>query len=140
MDLHLLKKKSHLGQSIRKYLSEQQPPYFLLSDFINGLIKNYPDEINSVQALEFLRNNINNTPSPSIIEDCVRNTSCNIQNELIIHELLSFINIDYVIDANVVVDNLRNDLMKEINEVKKHSIELGNELLELKEHFLNKQI
>jgi hypothetical protein len=35
---------------------------------------------------------------------------------------------------------LRCNIQNELIISKKHSIELGNELLELKEHFLNKQI
>lgn len=141
MDLQLLKKRNHLALSLRKYLLEQQNPYSLLTDYIDNIIKEYPDDRNSVQALEFLRNNLNCViiKNASDIEMCIQNTSINIQNELIINLLLSFLNVDYTLELNIAIDNLRSELIKEINEVKKHSIELGIEFLEFKENCTNIQ-
>ncbi len=135
MDLQLLKKRNHLGQILHKYLLEEPYPYNLLSNYIDGLIQKYPDDTNSIQALVYLRNNINaitilNTP---YIHACVRNTSNNIQNEIIITELLSFFNNDYSYELNIAIDNLRSEIMKEIIEVKNHNIELGKDFLEFKE-------
>jgi len=70
---------------------------------------------------------------------CIKNTSINIQNELIINLLLSFLNVDYTLELNIAIDNLRSELIKEINEVKNHSIELGIEFLEFKENCTNIQ-
>ena len=141
MDLQLLKKRNHLALSLRKYLLEQQNPYSLLTNYIDNIIKEYPDDSNSVQALEFLRNNINCViiKNTSDIEMCIKNTSINIQNELIINLLLSFLNVDYTLELNIAIDNLRSELIKEINEVKNHSIELGIEFLEFKENCTNIQ-
>lgn len=141
MDLQLLKKRNHLALSLRKYLLEQQKPYSLLTDYIDNIIKDYPNDRNSVQALEYLRNNLNCViiKNTSDIEMCIQNTSINIQNELIINLLLSFLNVDYTLELNIAIDNLRSDLIKEINEVKKHSIELGIEFLEFKENCTNIQ-
>ena len=141
MDLQLVKKRNHLALSLRKYLLEQQNPYSLLTNYIDNIIKEYPDDSNSVQALEFLRNNINCViiKNTSDIEMCIKNTSINIQNELIINLLLSFLNVDYTLELNIAIDNLRSELIKEINEVKNHSIELGIEFLEFKENCTNIQ-
>ena len=135
MELQLLRKRNHLGQVLHKYLLEEPYPYNLLSNYIDGLINKYPDDKNSIQALEFLRNNINaiTIQTTPYIHDCVRNTSNNIQNELIINELLSFFNIYSTCDLNIAIDNLRDELMKEIIEVKNHNIELGKEFSEFKE-------
>lgn len=115
MELQLIKKRNHLGQLLRKYLLEEQNPYTLLSNYIDELIKKFPDDSNSIQALEFLRNNINSVDIKTtdyIIMNCVRNTTINIQNELIITELLSFFNVDYILELNVAIDSLRSELMK----------------------------